>query len=288
MAVALANPAGTKPEEMTFRLSPSQLGTFTDDPRMFWMHHRAGLRLPEGIKSSIPNDIDDLMKQRYDAHRVAGTLPPELAKLRERGIKLCPDMELLTRVRNWRKAPMFHDPETGCTMSGALDDIVIFPDGKMAPLDIKTTKLRDDFGAYATRYALIAQSWYGILLREVAGMGVHNASFLPYYYPKIDPRNTSQTAFLEWGCELVEMKLDRESALRVFRDAVRCLRGPMPPAAVASKGQRIHDYNGWALEYAAVVAQESRAALAGRKPGAAIVDEPAALPAASGGGIEGL
>jgi len=262
MAVKLANPPGTKPEDMKFRLSPSQLSTFKDEPRVFWTYHRAGLRQPYGIKSAMPDEIDDLMKRRYDAHRAKGTLPPELSALGARGIKLSPDTEMLSAIRNWRSAPTWEDPETGCTMSGELDDVVVFPNGKLAPLDIKTTKLRDDFTVYAAQWAHDQQAWYAILLGQISEFGVHDHAFLPYYYPSLDPADTSPTTKMEWGCELVELKLDFDAAKKLFRDAIACLRGPMPPATIPTPRTKDKLWNGWALEYAEVVAREEAAAQA--------------------------
>lgn len=256
MAVKLANPPGTKPKDMIFRLSPSQLSVFKDDPRIFWTYHRAGLRQPYGIKSAMPDEIDDLIKRRFDAHRGAGTLPRELASLAARGIKLSPDFELLGRIRNWRSAPTWLDPETNCTMSGELDDILIFPDGKVASLDIKTTKKRDDFLGYANRYAQTQQAWYAILLGEISKFGVHDHAFLPYYFPLLDPKDTSPDKGLDFGCELVEMRLDFDAAKKVFRDAIKCLRGDLPEATPITRDNKDKDWNGWALEYAAVVAGE--------------------------------
>ena len=53
--------------------------------------------------------------------------------------KLFPNQALLNQWRSNRVGIRFYDQTLNATLLGAVDDILEFPDGKLAPLDYKST-----------------------------------------------------------------------------------------------------------------------------------------------------
>lgn len=275
-------------------LSPSALGNFRESPRAFWLEKKHGIKRPQGIFSAMPNAIDAIIKERYDAHRGkltdakddAGVLrsipymPTELVRLAKQGVSLFADYAKLKKMRNWRSAPVFVDPKTGARLCGALDDALVVPSEesiavanpgdptskivrKIVSLDVKTTRLRDNLGEYSAQYYLLSQSCYHLMLDAEHAAGGFNS-----HNPKIDgvgdraalayymPEASSpnDADVLRWRCEVLTMPVDRALALEVLQAAHECLAGPMPAPG------RNEDWDDYIHNYAAQVRIEEEGA----------------------------
>lgn len=210
-------------EPITF--SPSSLGTFLEAPRRFWLEQHHGLKLPDGIRSSIPNAIDTMIKDEYDAAR-GKRMPRALESLIGKGAKLHPSSDFIRTVRNYRQCN-YTDPVSGATVRGALDDALLFADGRVASLDCKTTSAGRDLPEYAKRYYRTSQSCYALMLDKLVGREFScDSAWLVFYQP--EAFKDAASPGLYWRSDVVELALDREHALKVIRDAAACLRGPLP------------------------------------------------------------
>lgn len=224
-------------------LSPSKLSDFAKSPRAAWLAHHRKIRQPDGIRSSLPNAIDSQMKTTYDGHRRAGTMPPGLESLAEDGWRLHPDLDLVRCLRNWRSAPVWTDPESGVGLRGALDDLILHADGRIAPLDVKTTRERD-YAEYARDYYVVSQSAYGLILQALkTEFGVEPASVLAFHSPivrKVSLPDGGERGELGWSCAPVWLPHDYEIVTGTMRAMAECLAGPLP--AMGEKDAAWHKY----------------------------------------------
>ncbi|NJM10380.1 MAG: PD-(D/E)XK nuclease family protein [Bdellovibrionaceae bacterium] len=70
-------------------LSHSSVSVFLDCPRCFWLKVHRRLRLPEIVRSNIPNVVDKMLKEVYDVYRDKGVpMEFELAENRKLEVKL--------------------------------------------------------------------------------------------------------------------------------------------------------------------------------------------------------
>ena len=119
-------------------LSRRQLEMFVQCPRCFWMLRKHGIDPPKGYPLALNTAMDKLLKEEFDAYRAEGKPHPILA---EHGVDAKPfaDFDLLQEWRNNRQGIRWADPITGCTLFGAVDDILEMSDGALSVLDYKSS-----------------------------------------------------------------------------------------------------------------------------------------------------
>ena len=108
------------------QLSASTLKIFQECPRCFWLHLTRRIERPRGPFPSLPSGMDRVLKSYFDGYRRTGTLPPLIAG------------QLQGRLSATALNLGFTDPQTGVRLWGKLDDCVLLPDERLAPLDHKT------------------------------------------------------------------------------------------------------------------------------------------------------
>jgi len=202
------------------RLSPSALNIFLECPKCFWLEHIKGIHRPRGIFPSLPGGMDLLIKNYFDKYREKEELPPELEGRVD--IKLFPDIELLNQWRNWRTGLAYQDAETGAVLSGALDDLGV-RGREYVPLDYKTRGF--DVKEGGEDFYKNQLNCYGLLLRE-NNLPPAGYAYLIYYIPK----ELSANGLTRFDVVPKRVDINPDDALRVFREAVMLLRGPMPDA----------------------------------------------------------
>jgi len=197
------------------KLSPSSLNLFMECPKCFWLEHVQGIHRPKGIFPSLPSGMDIALKKYFDKFRPA--LPPEL-KGKVEG-SLLSDSVLLKKWRNWRTGLNFRD-ETNAILSGALDDCLV-KDNLYIPVDYKTRgfALKED-----TTSSYQNQLDCYCLLLEKNGYKHAGFAYLIFYIPK----EVQENNLVKFDVEVVKMPTDTTRALKIFRDAVLALKGPMP------------------------------------------------------------
>ncbi len=228
------------------RLSPSTLNLFLECPKCFYMELKMGIHRPQGPFPSLPGGMDGLIKKYFDKYRLLGQMPPEIEG-RVEGAQLFPDVEVLNQWRNWRTGLSYQDKETGATLSGALDDCLV-QDKKYMPMDYKTRGY--DVKEGGERFYQNQMDSYDLLLQK-NGFKTAGWAWLIYWIPKeiqnskgktqnynskikntasLFEENNSNSAWVRFVIDPKKMKTDADSALKVFRDAVKLLEGPMPKA----------------------------------------------------------
>jgi hypothetical protein len=209
----------TKQKDGKIRLSPSTLNVFLECQKCFWLDQVKGIHRPRGIFPSLPGGMDGLIKKYFDKYRALGKLPPELDGKLD-GVELFQDGELLNKWRNWRSALVYEDSESGAVLSGMLDDLGV-KGGKFVPLDYKTRGY--DVKESGENYYKNQLNCYGLLLRENQ-MPPEGHAFLLYYIPK----EVAEGGMARFDVVPKKVEIDPDAALKVFRDAVALLSGPMP------------------------------------------------------------
>ncbi len=203
---------------MSYKFSPSSLSLLKNCPRCFWLHFRKNIRRPAGIFPSLPSGMDRILKTHFDVFRDRGELPPELNKLNGK-IRLFDDAELLEEWRNNFKGIKWIDKD-GNQLRGAVDNILQKGE-KLIVLDYKTRgyPLKTDTHLYYKDQ----MDFYNFLLRK-NGFKTENYAYLLFYFPL----KVNEQGDVIFDTELVKMKVDVDNAEKIFKNALKVLKGDMP------------------------------------------------------------
>ena len=129
----LFDPDDTKP----FVVSRSKIDLFLECQRCFYLDRRLGVGRPPGYPFTLNSAVDKLLKKEFDIHRAEKTAHP---LMKEYGIDAIPfshdDLEIWRE--NFKGVRFWHRP-TNLTISGAIDDIWISPNGELMVVDYKAT-----------------------------------------------------------------------------------------------------------------------------------------------------
>ena len=120
-----------------FRLSRSKLDLFMECPRCFYVDNKLGVARPPGFPFNLNSAVDALLKKEFDAHRVAKTAHPLMTQY---GVDAVPFKHAKMAIwrENFKGIECAH-AKTGFTVSGAVDDIWVNPDGELIVVDYKAT-----------------------------------------------------------------------------------------------------------------------------------------------------
>ena len=195
------------------QLSASTLKIFQECPRCFWLHVNKRIERPRGPFPSLPSGIERVLKQYFDAYRRRGTLPP-LVQGKFQGTLATHSMTL-----------GFDDERTKARLWGKLDDCLVLPDARFAPLDHKTRASAPDDVSYSVKYYKFQMDVYTLLL-ERNGHPTSRTAYLLYYFPLEGELHQG----FPFGVDVHVLKTDPDGAYEVFAAACRCLAGPLPPS----------------------------------------------------------
>jgi hypothetical protein len=201
---------------MTAQLSASTLKLFQDCPRCFWLHLNQRIERPRGAYPSLPSGIDRVLKSYFEAYRKQGKLPPLISGKVEGTLATTP----LTLG--------FNDPHTQARLWGKLDDCVMLPDQRLAPLDHKTRASAPDDVSYTQKYYQLQMDVYTLLL-ERNGHRTSRTAFVIYYCPVGGALHEG----FPFGVTVHRVRTDPDAAYEVFHHACRCLENPLPPSGEA-------------------------------------------------------
>ena len=208
-------------EEKPIKLSPNSLNLFLECPHCFWLEKRMGIRRPPPYPYALNSAIDILLKEEFDIYRAKGE-PHPLLKEKNINAKLFPNQKLLNQWRSNFVGIRYYDPELRATLFGAVDDILEFPDGKLAALDYKSTggkvaKVYDRFQLQLDVYTF---------LLEKNGFQTPRKGYLAFYV--VDKEN-GFNGRLPFKKELHEIDTNPSDIYDLFKDAVELLRKDNPP-----------------------------------------------------------
>jgi len=203
------------------QLSPNSLNLFFECPCCFWLDKRQGIKRPPPYPYALNIAIDTLLKQEFDGYRAKGELHPLLVA-NDIPAKLFPNQDLLNQWRSNFAGIRYRDPELDAILFGAVDDILEFADGKLAPLDYKSTgskaaNIYDRFQLQMDTYTF---------LLEKNGFSTPRKGYLAFYI--VDKEN-GFGGRLPFRKELHEIETNPSDIPGIFKEAVALLRRTTPP-----------------------------------------------------------
>jgi hypothetical protein len=157
--------------------------------------------------------MDRVLKIYFDGYRRAGTLPPLI------------EGQVPGRLATEPLTLGFQDPQTGARLWGKLDDCIILPDGRLAPLDHKTRASAPQDLSYTQQYYQFQMDVYTLLL-ERAGRRTRRTAYVVYYFPVEGPLHEG----VPFQVAVHVVPTDPQRAFEVFREGCRCLAGALPPS----------------------------------------------------------
>lgn len=203
------------------QLSPNSLNLFFECRLCFWLEKRQGVRRPQPFPYALNAAVDGLLKEEFDSYRAKGEPHPLLV---EHGIraKLFPNQTLLNEWRSNFKGIRYYDKQLDATLFGAVDDVLQFEDGKLAPLDYKSTgsqipKVYDRFQMQMDVYTYLLES---------QGYETPRKGYLAFYV--VDKQNGFADR-LPFRKEIHVIDTDPAEVPQFFSDAVAVLRKETPP-----------------------------------------------------------
>ncbi len=223
-------------------LSRSQLNTFTECPRCFWLINRFGVKQPKGYPLALNIAMDQLLKAEFDKFRAAGKPHPILVEHKV-DAKLFSDTEKLDEWRNNFRGLRWADPKSGHTLYGAVDDILEFPDHSLAILDYKSSGAREVniYDSYQLQIDV-----YTFLLQRLGYRTAPKAYFAFFVAVKDDGFGGR----LPFRAELVAVTPQPDRVHQLFKDAVALVQSSQEPESGAEC-----DVCRWDTEAAAVRAE---------------------------------
>lgn len=216
---------------MEMRFSPSSLGVFKNCPRCFWLEKNAGVKQPQGIKASLPNGMDRILKDMFDQVRVSDFDFKDY--MEEHGVSaascyLFRDQNIIKKWRNWRTGLSCAVTGTESTLSGALDDAIEI-DGRVAVIDAKTKGKAPDPG-YGEKYYQTQMDCYALLLQE-NGYKIHDKGYLWFCSPlDASTHLCSNVHNIRFDICVQILDVVPERAIEIIKNVEKCLKGEIPPA----------------------------------------------------------
>jgi CRISPR/Cas system-associated exonuclease Cas4 (RecB family) len=203
------------------QLSPSSLNLYLECPLCFWLEKRQGIRRPPPYPYALNTAVDILLKEEFDIYRAKNEIHPLFLENNIQA-KLFPDQNKLNQWRSNFEGIRYYDTNLQATLFGAVDDVLEFPDGKLAPLDYKSTG-----SAVPTVYDRfqLQMDVYTFLL-ERNGFITPKKGYLAFY---IVNKKDGFGDRLPFRKELHEIATDTSYVQELFEEAVALLRKDMPP-----------------------------------------------------------
>jgi hypothetical protein len=203
------------------QLSPNSLNLFLECPLCFWLEKKLKIRRPQPYPYALNSAVDKLLKEEFDSYRAKGE-PHPLLVAHNIPAKLFPNQDLLNQWRSNFVGIRYYDSELDATLFGAVDDVLEFADGKLAPLDYKSTG--SNVANIYDRFQ-IQMDVYTFLL-EKNGFKTPKKGYLAFYI--VDKKNGFGDR-LPFKKEIHEIETNPSDIPQLFREAVELLRGEEPP-----------------------------------------------------------
>ena len=203
------------------QLSPSSLNLYLECPKCFWFEKKEGIKRPPPYPYALNMAVDTLLKKEFDSYRVKGE-PHPLLLTNKISAKLFPNQDLLNQWRSNFVGIRYYDSELDATLFGAVDDVLEFPDGKLAPLDYKSTG--SNVPNVYDRFQL-QMDVYTFLL-EKNGFLTPRKGYLAFYIVNKENGFDDRLPFRK---ELHEIDTNPSDIPELFKEAMMILRMKNPP-----------------------------------------------------------
>jgi hypothetical protein len=207
--------------EKKIKLSPNSLNLYLDCPHCFWLDKNLGIKRPPPYPYALNSAVDALLKEEFDTYR-SKKLPHPIFKENHIKAHLFGNQKLLNQWRSNLAGIRYFDEDLKATLFGAVDDILEFDDGKLAPLDYKSTgsstaKVYDRFQLQLDTYAF---------LLEKNGFKTAGKGYLVFY---VVDKSRGFIDRLPFRKEIVAIETSPADVYEIFKDAVNLLRQAQPP-----------------------------------------------------------
>ena len=204
------------------QLSPNSLNLYYECPLCFWLDKKQGIKRPQPYPYALNVAVDLLLEEEFDKYRKKEELHPLLVA-NNIPAKLFSNQKLLDEWRNNFKGIRYYDPILDATLFGAVDDVLEFSDGKLAPLDYKSTgsKVPTVYDRFQLQMDI-----YTFLL-EKNGYKTVRKGCLAFYV--VDKENGFADR-LPFKKEIQVIDTDPSYVPGLFEEAVNLLRKEAPPS----------------------------------------------------------
>jgi len=208
-------------EGKAIQLSPNSLNLFLECPHCFWLDKNLGIKRPPPYPYALNSAVDGLLKEEFDTYR-AKNLSHPLLQENNINAKLFPNQKLLNQWRNNFAGIRYFDQDLQATLFGAVDDVLEFEEGKIAPLDYKSTgssaaKVYDRFQLQLDTYTF---------LMEKNGFKTTRKGYLAFY---IVDKSRGFIDRLPFRKEIIEIETNPSDIYSIFKDALNVLKQPTSP-----------------------------------------------------------
>lgn len=203
------------------QLSPNSLNLYLECPHCFWLEKKQGIRRPPAYPYALNQAVDTLLKQEFDSYRAKGEVHP-LILSHNIPAKLFSNQDLLNQWRSNFVGIRFYDSDLEAAIFGAVDDILEFEDGKLAPMDYKSTG--SQVANIYDRFQLQLDVYTYLL--EKNGFLTPRKGYLAFYI--VDKKNGFNDR-LPFRKELHEIETNPSDIPELFKEAVLVLKGTAPP-----------------------------------------------------------
>ncbi|KKQ75991.1 MAG: hypothetical protein US98_C0055G0003 [Parcubacteria group bacterium GW2011_GWC1_38_6] len=201
-------------------LSPSSLNLFLECKRCFWLEKKWGIRRPPPYPYALNTTVDTLLKKEFDSYR-ANKQPHPLIQENNIPANLFANQALLNKWRSNLAGVRYYDEKLDATLFGAVDDVLEFSDGKLAPLDYKSTG--SSVPTVYDRFQL-QMDVYSFLL-EKNGFTTNGKGYLAFYIVNKEDGFGDRLPFRK---ELHEIDTNISDVPKLFKDAISALRKDSP------------------------------------------------------------
>ncbi len=201
------------------QLSPNSLNLFLECPHCFWLEKNLNIKRPSPYPYTLNAAVDGVLKEEFDTYRQKKMIHPLLD---DTNLKLFSNQRLLNQWRNPEAGIRFYDEKLKATLIGAPDDVVEFQDGKVAPLDYKSTgnkiaKVYDMFQLQMDVYSF---------LLEKNGYKTKKKGYLAFY---VIDKSKGFVDKIPFQKKIVEIETNPGDVYDIFKDAVKALALEQPP-----------------------------------------------------------
>lgn len=204
------------------KLSPNSLNLFLECPACFWLEKNKNIKRPPEYPYQLNLELDSLLRDEFDAYRKMRQQPPLLADKKVKA-NLFGNQKLLNQWRSKSAGLQYFDEKLKATLFGAIDDVLESEDGKLSPLDYKSTnsspeKIYDVFQLQMDVYSF---------LLEKNGYKTSKKAYLAFYI--IDKRK----GFLDripFKKDFLQITTNPGEVYDIFKDAVALLGAENCPA----------------------------------------------------------
>ncbi len=184
-----------------WRLSRSKIALFLECPRCFYIDNKLGTARPPGYPFNLNSAVDTLLKKEFDIHRAEKTRHPLMEAY---GLDAIPFQHTHMDVwrENFKGIEYAHKP-TGFTISGAIDDVWVKPNGELIIVDYKSTSKDGKIEA-------LGEEWHDGYKRQMetyqwlfrrSGFKVSNTGY--FVYANADKAKKAFNGILEFELTLV-------------------------------------------------------------------------------------